>query len=51
MNQAQNSEIQIDEAESPGTYNKDVLFDKKTYQKLLSKSLKLIHMNDLNEDS
>jgi len=36
-----NSDIHIDEAESSGTYTKDVLFDKKVYQKILSKSLKM----------
>jgi len=41
MNQVQNFEIQIDEAESSGTYDKHILFDKKTYQKILSKSLKM----------
>ena len=35
------SDIHIDEAESSGTYTKDVLFDKKAYQKMLSKSLKM----------
>jgi len=41
MNPVPNSEPQIDEAESSGMYNKEVLFDKKTYQKILSKSLKM----------
>ena len=41
MSLVPNSEIHIDEAESSGTYTKDVLFDKKTYQKILSKSLKM----------
>jgi len=40
MSLVQNSDIHIDEAESSGTYTKDVLFDKKAYQKILSKSLK-----------
>jgi len=31
----------MDEAESSGMYSKEVLFDKKTYQKILSKSLKM----------
>jgi len=40
MNPVQNSEVQMDDAESSGMYAKDVLFDKKkTYQKMLSKSL------------
>ena len=41
MSLAPNSKIHIDEAKSSGTYTKDVLFDKKTYQKILSKSLKM----------
>ena len=51
MSLVPDSEIHIDEAESSGTYTKDVLFDKKTYQKILSKSLKWIRMKDSNEDS
>jgi len=41
MNPVLNSEPRIDEAESSGMYNKEVLFDKKAYQKILSKSLKM----------
>ena len=41
MSLVPNSEIHINEAESSGTYTKDVLFDKKMYQKILSKSLKM----------
>jgi len=41
MSLVQNSDIHIDEAESLGKYTKDVLFDKKAYQKILSKSLKM----------
>ena len=41
MNLVPNLEPHIDEAESSGTYNKEVLFDKKTYQKILSKNLKM----------
>jgi len=41
MSLVPDSEINIDEAESSCTYTKNVLFDKKTYQKRLSKSLKM----------
>jgi len=41
MNPVLNSEVQMDEAESSGMYSKKVLFDKKTYQKILNKSLKM----------
>jgi len=41
MNPVPNSEVQMDEAESSGMYSKEVLFDKKTYQKILNKSLKI----------
>ena len=41
MSPVLDSEIHIDEAESSGTYTKYVLFDKKTYQKILSKSLEM----------
>ena len=41
MSLVQISDIHIDEAESSGMYTKDVLFDRKTYQKILSKSLKM----------
>jgi len=41
MNPLHNSEVQMKKAESSGIYSKDVLFDKKTYQKILSKSLKM----------
>ena len=41
MNPVHNSEVQMKEAESSGIYSKDALFDKKTYQKILSKSLKM----------
>jgi len=41
MNPVPSTEPYIDEAESSGTYNKEVLFDKKTYQKIVSKSLKM----------
>ena len=41
MNPVKDSEVQMDEAESLGMYTKDVLFNKKTYQKILSKSLKM----------
>jgi len=41
MNPVPNSEVQMDEAESSGMYSKEVLFDKKTYQKILNKSLKM----------
>ena len=41
MNQVPTSEVQLDEAESSGMYSKEVLFDKKTDQKILSKSLKM----------
>jgi len=41
MNPIEIAEVQMDEAESSGMYSKDVLFDKKTYQKILSKSLKM----------
>jgi len=41
MSLVPDSEIHIDEAESSGTYTKDVLFDKKTYQKILSKRLQM----------
>ena len=41
MSLVSNSEIHIDEAESSGMYTKEVLFDKKAYQRILSKSLKI----------
>jgi len=41
MNPFQTAEVQMDEAELSGMYAKDVLFDKKTYQKILSKRLKM----------
>jgi len=41
MNPVPSSEPHIDEAESSGTYNKEVLFDKKMYQTILSKNLKM----------
>jgi len=41
MSLVPNSDIHINEAESSGKYTKDVLFDKKAYQKILSKSLKM----------
>ena len=41
MHPVPSSEVQMDEVESSGMYAKDVLFDKKTYQKILSKSLKM----------
>jgi len=41
MSLVPNSDIHIDEAESSGMYTKYVLFDRKTYQKILSKSLKM----------
>jgi len=41
MNPVPNSEPHIDKAESSGMYNKEVLFDKKTYPKIASKSLKM----------
>ena len=41
MSLVPDSEIHIDEVESSGTSTKNVLFDRKTYQKILSKSLKM----------
>jgi len=41
MNPVPSSEPHIDEAELSGTYNREVLFDKKTYQKILGESLKM----------
>jgi len=41
MDQVLNSEVQMDEAEASGMYSKEVLFDKKTYKRILSKSLKM----------
>jgi len=41
MSLVPNSDIHIDEAKSSGMYMTEVLFDKKAYQRILSKSLKI----------